>query len=155
MPIERLLVFYWTQLFWLANKFQFYSILLQSNTIRINSLFHYCTSTILYFFFISLIEFSCNWSKCNASICKYTNYFHLKKETVNNIGSDDLHYARVQCALFDICSKNIPYYCAPLFSDFGRCGLCSVVVFFHSYKYEWKRSKINARSVRKTRKNVN
>lgn len=110
-------------------------------------------------FFISLIKSVVSYkvTDLNATL-QFVNtriIFIYKKKTVNKIGSDDLHYARVQCALFDICSKNIPYSYAPLFSDFGRCGLCSVVVFFPFLQIWMKEIKDKCTKCKKNKENVN
>lgn len=74
--------------------------------------FNFSTITLSNFVAFLDIQVSCNDCMATLLIVNTQNNFHFEQinKTVNELCSDDLHHTRVQCALFDICSKKKPFY---------------------------------------------
>lgn len=80
----------------------------------LDSIFPLLHLTILLTFLDIQVSVSCNDCMATLLIVNTQNNFHFEQiKQSNELCSDDLHHTRVQCALFDICSKKNHSITAP------------------------------------------
>lgn len=145
---------YW---FWLTDQFPFH---FQSNSIHIYLDFLIVTHTNTRWFRL-WSEFI--WSPSCAATVKYTHKMLLtlcrNKHWTNFVHANDLHYTRVQCALFDICgaTEKNPIRLFPLFTSRNVVYvlfLAYMVIGWGSYsQMQW--AELNAMRVKEIERNPN